>query len=162
MRHRRHLVIVGCLVAVLAGTACDREPTAPPTGVRLHVVTVDTLAAGQGLVKLVATVTNSGPARLVYRTSCGPYTWFAAYDEQGNAVRLRSPLGGEVCPFEPSVLEPWATAGAELLFGHTWDATGTPFRPAPGRYTIYTRFIWDVPGAGATRRVDARTVIDWE
>ena len=152
------LLIVGSLVLV----ACSDDPLTRPVGIDLYVATADTTIDGQAYLNITATVTNRGATQVVYRTNCGIYTWFSAYDEHGNTVRLRDPSIGQVCPLEPSILDPWNTASAEMRFGNAWDSSGTTYRPAPGRYTLYTRFIYTEPNSTSEKRVDRRTVIDWE
>jgi hypothetical protein len=152
------LLIVGSLVLA----ACSDGPSMPPGDIDLYVATADTTIDGQAFLNITATVTNRGVGEVVYRTNCSIYTWFSAYDEHGNTLRLRDPSIGQVCPLEPSILDPWNTASAKMRFGHAWDSGGTMYRPAPGRYTLYTRFIYTEPNSTSEKRVDRRTVIDWE
>jgi hypothetical protein len=152
------LVIIGAFV--LAG--CSDDPLDAGGGINLYVAQADTTIGGYRHVNITATVTNHGATDVVYRTSCSIYTWFAVYDGQGNLLRLHDPSYGQVCPLEPSVLVPWQMATAEMRFGVAWDAGGIAYRPQPGRYTLYTRFIFTEPGSRAEKRVDRRTAIDWE
>ncbi len=163
-RIRAIATAVALIAATFSMAGCNesRSPVRPEGGIGFSAAAADTTIGAIQYLNFEAIVINHGNASVVYRADCGMNTWFRVYDASGEQLRMHSADGGQVCPLEPLVLLPKRSARAAFLFGVAWDDQGAPYRPAPGAYTVYTRFFYFDGDSEEQQRADLKTVIQWQ